>query len=194
MRRIENALRKPSLGNAFLIIFGSFFEKGAQKSSFSIGFIMFWALIFSMCVLPITPNVFCDFWGPLRRHPELGASQEPQSYCRPAWGGGVPPRQTPPPLPPLPPPTRGGYAPIIATPTSIGFYFIYYFYFSYFFAVSPPQRVNYLFYRRAGPVDFILFILLILFIFLRWPWGRKRDNYLFYCPPAGSWPISLRNL
>ena len=68
-----------------------------------------------------------------------------------------------------------------------------FFLFYLFFRGQPLQRDNYLFYRRAGPVDVILFILFILFIFLWGPWGRKRDNYLFYCPPAGSWPISLRN-
>ncbi|MDP6599777.1 MAG: hypothetical protein QGI86_28600, partial [Candidatus Poribacteria bacterium] len=73
---------------------------------------------------------------------------------------------------------------------SINLYFLLSFLFILLFRGQPLQRDNYLFYRRAGPVDFILFI---LFIFLRWPWGRKRDNYLFYCPPAGSWPISLRN-
>ena len=42
-RRFENALRKPSLGNAFLIILGPFFDFWAQKSSFSIGFIRYFA-------------------------------------------------------------------------------------------------------------------------------------------------------
>ena len=42
-RRFENALRKPSLGNAFLIILGSFFDFWAQKSSFSIGFVRYFA-------------------------------------------------------------------------------------------------------------------------------------------------------
>jgi hypothetical protein len=39
--RFENALRKHYNRNAFLIIFGPFFAKGAQKSSFSTGFIRF---------------------------------------------------------------------------------------------------------------------------------------------------------
>jgi hypothetical protein len=48
-RRSENALRKPSLGNAFWIILRAVFEKGAPKSSFSTGFIRvsatrFWLL------------------------------------------------------------------------------------------------------------------------------------------------------
>ena len=38
-RRSENALRKPSLGNVFLIILRVIFEKGAPKSPFSTGFI-----------------------------------------------------------------------------------------------------------------------------------------------------------
>ncbi len=38
-RRSGNALRKPSLGNAFLIILRAISEKGAPKSSFSTGFI-----------------------------------------------------------------------------------------------------------------------------------------------------------
>ncbi len=39
--RFENASRNHYICNAFLIIFGSFFAKGAQMSSFSIGFIRF---------------------------------------------------------------------------------------------------------------------------------------------------------
>ena len=37
-RRFETTLRKPSLGNAFLIIPGAILEKGAPKSSFLTGF------------------------------------------------------------------------------------------------------------------------------------------------------------
>ena len=48
-RRSENALRKPSLGNAFLIILGAIFEKGAPKSSFPTGFIIVFATRF--CIL-----------------------------------------------------------------------------------------------------------------------------------------------
>ena len=49
--------------NAFLIIFEAILRFWLKKSSFSTGFIRFWALVFSMCVLPIKLNVFCDFWG-----------------------------------------------------------------------------------------------------------------------------------
>ena len=49
--------------NAFLIIFDAILRFWLKKSSYSTGFIRFWALVFSMCVLPIKLNVFCEFWG-----------------------------------------------------------------------------------------------------------------------------------
>ncbi len=62
-RRSENAFRKPSLGNAFLIIFGAIFEKGAQKSSFSTGFIRVPATRF--CIL--RNRIFHWFYKRFRR-------------------------------------------------------------------------------------------------------------------------------
>ena len=46
LRRSENMLRKPSLGNAFLIISESIFVFWLQKSSFSTGFIRVFATRF----------------------------------------------------------------------------------------------------------------------------------------------------
>ena len=61
-RRSENALRKPSLGNAFLIISSAIFEKGPPKSSFSTGVIRFWAWWIPHVRFIYKPNGFWWFW------------------------------------------------------------------------------------------------------------------------------------
>ena len=67
-RRFGNALRKPSLGNAFLIISGSFFKNGTKKSSFSTGFIRVWAWVDHHVRFIYKPNAFWSFWRPLFSH------------------------------------------------------------------------------------------------------------------------------
>ena len=55
-------MRKPSLGNAFFIVFGAFLGSGLQKASSSIGLIRFFDMAQQHAIYSEKPNAFSSFW------------------------------------------------------------------------------------------------------------------------------------